>query len=286
MTIPIFWHLWRGNWDCSLLRKVIEGRYGGSINFEEVEGTFEQHKLWNEKQKRPGGIVIFGYQENPQELIGFLNSLDWFIFIYVSDECNRLDFSQLPKHGKIWTQCWTTAQQPVDRHLLLGWRYDTEEIIQRLNKDKKYLWSFVGQVQAQRVETFKEFEKIKNGKLVKTTDFGGTKEDGLPYEDYLQIFCNSKIVLCPMGNNCADSFRLYEALEAGALPIVEDAKYWEEFKIPFPCVEHWAAAKWIIHDYELHPEKLASDTEKAVMWWREYKRKVLRDLEADIKSLC
>lgn len=275
---PVFWHNWKGNWDCSLLRHTIEQ----SGSFIEYEGTPAEHKA----RGLDGGVVIFGYQEDPAELIDFLNSLKWFILIYVSDECNRLDFSLIPKHGKIWTQCWTTAKQEVDRHLLLGYRYDTIKIIETLNKDKRYLWSFVGQVQDSRVETYKKIEKlpIGSGKLIKTTGFGG-QNDGLPYVDYLQIFCNSKIVICPMGNNCPDTFRMYEALEAGALPIVEGERYWAEFNIPFPCIEHWTELEWIINNYELHPEEVIRDTEKAVMWWKEYKRKVLSDLMSDIKVL-
>lgn len=269
----VFWHNWRGNWDCSLLREIFDNNEG----FEQFEGTPSEHMARGKSE----AVVIFGFQEDATELVALLNSLKKFLFIYVSDECNRLDFRQIPKHGKVWNQCWTTAHQTTDRHLLLGCRYDTAQIIEGLNKEKKYLWSFVGQAQESRTHTYSIFERMKGGKLIKTTGFGG-QNDGLPYNEYLQIFCNSKIVLCPMGNNCADTFRLYEAIEAGALPIVEGADYWSEFGVPFPCVSDWGAAEWIINDYELNPDKLIAHTEKTRLWWKDYKRKVLQDIKIDL----
>lgn len=267
----VLWHLWRGNWDCSLLRQSIE-----QLGWNEYEGTLAEHKA----RGLDSAVVIFGFQEDATELIDLLNSLKNFLFIYVSDECNRLDFSQLPTHGKIWTQCWTTARQPVHRHLLLGARYDTKQVIENLNKDKKYLWSFVGQTQASRIHTYNILERTTGGKMIKTEGFGGSVS-GLSYPEYLQIFCNSKIVACPMGNNCPDTFRMYEAIEAGALPICEGADYWKEFNIPFPCVNDWKELQFIVNDYELNPDKLIRDTEKAVMWWKDYQRKVISDLQND-----
>ena len=47
----------------------------------------------------------------------------------------------------------------------------------------------------------------------------------------------SKIVLCPNGNISPDSFRLYETLEAGGIPIVESEFFNKMFKnVPFPIV--------------------------------------------------
>ena len=37
----------------------------------------------------------------------------------------------------------------------------------------------------------------------------------------------SIFVPCPRGNSSPDTFRLYEALEAGSIPIVERDEYWD-----------------------------------------------------------
>lgn len=44
---------------------------------------------------------------------------------------------------------------------------------------------------------------------------------GLPREEYLSILSQSKITLCPPGTYTPDTFRFFEALEAGSIPIVQ-----------------------------------------------------------------
>jgi hypothetical protein len=45
---------------------------------------------------------------------------------------------------------------------------------------------------------------------------------GLSTKSYAELLNQTKFALCPRGNFSVDTFRFYEALEAGTIPIVED----------------------------------------------------------------
>ena len=55
--------------------------------------------------------------------------------------------------------------------------------------------------------------------------------NGLDEEDYNFILKNTKIALCPKGWVNTETFRLYETLETGTIPIYvrveNDAKFWD-----------------------------------------------------------
>ena len=63
-------------------------------------------------------------------------------------------------------------------------------------------------------------------------------------ESYMQLLFDTRFVLCPAGNN-PETFRLYESLEAGAVPIVVRAPLQRDFlrafaaPPPFPVLESW-----------------------------------------------
>jgi hypothetical protein len=68
-----------------------------------------------------------------------------------------------------------------------------------------------------------------------------------PEAEYRDILRSSKFVLCPRGNN-PETFRLYEALEAGAVPLYvrsdgdEEFWNWIRAKIPLMNIKDYEAA--------------------------------------------
>jgi hypothetical protein len=85
---------------------------------------------------------------------------------------------------------------------------------------RELVWSFAGGMRSNRESSFKEITKITPNKVV--TEHGNSFNNvrtGLCTKDYRELMCNSKFVLCPVGNVSVDCFRVYEALECGAIPI-------------------------------------------------------------------
>lgn len=74
----------------------------------------------------------------------------------------------------------------------------------------------------------------------------------------MRVLSETKLALCACGNYSPDTFRLYEALEAGALPIVEDEG----------GLQAWREAFW--------PPSLLRTTPWKDRYWRVIARKMTR----------
>lgn len=160
----------------------------------------------------------------------------------------------------------------------LGYPPGTRETLKEMGLVHKRLdWFFAGQINHPRREMLSdELQKLDNGLGIYTDGFA----KGLSKETYITNMIYAKTVPCPAGNVSVESFRLYEALEAGACPIADDVsplrsyrdKYWErmfgdvnfptyfnpkdvpmliEKSIAFPNMNNLVMAWWINKKYQL-----------------------------------
>jgi hypothetical protein len=78
-------------------------------------------------------------------------------------------------------------------------------------------------------------------------------------EECLSILLNSWFVPCPSGNN-GETFRIYEALEAGAVPIVVQEAGMDDYftfigrYLPLLLAKSWEHAAQLIHTLKSEPE--------------------------------
>lgn len=83
-----------------------------------------------------------------------------------------------------------------------------------------YTWSFAGNIHTpERMACVKPMLSMVPHRI-HTTSGGFNAIGGLPTEEYRALMDDSKFVMCPIGQGNVDSFRVYEALEAGAIPVV------------------------------------------------------------------
>jgi hypothetical protein len=80
-----------------------------------------------------------------------------------------------------------------------------------------------------------------------------------------------------MGNVQVESFRLYEALEAGSIPIVEKRWTLDYFRLllgehPIPTVRSWAEARDLVKRLAADPDGLNALQDRCLSWWDAYKR--------------
>lgn len=118
--------------------------------------------------------------------------------------------------------------------------------------DRKYLWNFVGDPNKQdRIDAIKAFETLPQGYVFTVNGFFDPKK--LPARDYRVILANSVFTLAPRGWTNIDTFRFWEALEFGSIPIIvgNDAqRYFQNFfspeKLSLPVFESWEnARRWV-----------------------------------------
>ena len=143
--------------------------------------------------------------------------------------------------------------------------------------DKKYTWCFAGQIHAQgdRAKMIDSLKKC-NGEYHLHIAEGWQSGDSLSTKEYKNILSESIFVPCPRGNTNVDTFRLYEALEVGAIPIVEKSDYWKKLLGEHPLIE---VVSWdnISSDINLLAEEsqwIIEHSEKIQSWWSECKKKI------------
>jgi hypothetical protein len=114
-----------------------------------------------------------------------------------------------------------TSHLPHCRYFALGYRNGfTDALAVPHISDRSYRWSFAGQVKSSRSRMLRAARKIPGGKVFLTN--GLQDPEALDVDSYAKLLADSVFVPCPRGNVSLDTFRVYEALEAGAIPIVED----------------------------------------------------------------
>lgn len=87
--------------------------------------------------------------------------------------------------------------------------------------ERDLLWTFVGQLKSDRRDMLAELGRLP-GDHVQHLSSGWMSADQLPIEVVRRLLERSVLAPCPMGWVSMDSFRVMEALEAGALPVVVD----------------------------------------------------------------
>lgn len=100
---------------------------------------------------------------------------------------------------------------------------------------------FSGQVNHEsRQEMIERLDEVPNSMILKTNGFS----QGLKHDRYYELMSKAKVVAAPRGNISPDSFRLYEALENGAVPVAENPDFWYKLfpTYPFPVIEK--AEQW------------------------------------------
>ena len=138
--------------------------------------------------------------------------------------------------------------------------------------ERKYTWSFAGSVdKIGRNEMVQKLTTIEPNKLkLLQTWSAPTKEEA---EEYTSLLNESKFVPCPKGMNY-ETFRVYEALEAGCVPICIGSES-DEHKVYEHLIgngvilmaQDWAAAANIINQINSNTNILDQLQENLTKYW-------------------
>lgn len=102
----------------------------------------------------------------------------------------------------------------------LGYKSGFARVGDTTTSPRYYHWSFAGNIHTpERLGCLTPMMSLVPYK-VHTTNAGFNAAAGLSVQEYRALMDDSKFVICPIGQGNIDSFRVYEALEAGAIPVV------------------------------------------------------------------
>jgi hypothetical protein len=186
------------------------------------------------------------------------------IVIMFSDELyqeNKWDYNMIGTYCNLFLRQYHHSfynYTPNTLHIPLGYTNGCESFISQ----KKYDWSFVGNMKSDRDEMLNVFSQLPNHFI--GNDIGKKK--------MCEIYSQSIFVSCGRGHSSLDCFRLYEASMNGAIPVVVGEE--KEIKETFKYEEN---PPWIFaNTWEEAYQKCLSNTissEEVMNWWN---RRILK----------
>lgn len=279
----------RGYWDQGILEDLLsDDRYEHHDSFD-----------WTRHPYNEGAIVIVNGRTHVKEIAKInadIDRLRWVLFIETGDEeaIFPIDEVRHPIMRK-WVQLPRMNRHNDVYKIPNGYRAGTTQILKDMGiRERIHDVTFIGQVNHARreqcIEAFKDLSvnDYPNNYLVVTDGFGDEK---LKQVEYLTKLTESKIVLCPSGIETPDTFRLYEALEAGCIPIVDafatrnqDWGFWSYLfdDVPFPIISYWDKLPDLLPELLKNYPDMAN---KCFAWWQNKKREIKVKLEQDVKEL-
>ena len=168
--------------------------------------------------------------------------------------------------------------------LPLGWTSAFREYLLDVKASPSRTWSFCGAIKADRELMVNRFSKVSGG--FHHFSSGWNSRDQIPPESVLDIYRDSLFVLCPQGNAHVDTFRVMEALQAGAIPVSTRFLGRDFFRYtfgdhPFVVEKNWSAAMSQVERLLAEPQEALAYRQRVQDWYIGY----LRDLETLIAAL-
>ena len=137
-------------------------------------------------------------------------------------------------------------------------------------------WCFLGNINAARASMMDEFRRIEPHYL-HVYNLRGSSPRQISRAEYKEILRSSAFVPCPMGNVMLETWRLYDALESGAIPLLSRRAFMPYHDRvmpghPIPSFATWPAARRFAEDLLADPAALDALQARIRTWWAAYKK--------------
>lgn len=151
--------------------------------------------------------------------------------------------------------------------------------------ERRFSWAFLGEVKNERRENMVRSLQTVRGEPFLHTTSGWDAADARRGTAYSDVLADSIFAPTPPANVHLECYRTYEALECGAIPVVDTDYYRTEFGAPFPVVQPtWGNAPEILNRLLGDRGALERLDTQCREWWTDVKRsypaKIMRLAEA------
>lgn len=240
-------------------------------------------------------VVPGAYQgDHVKKINEELSKYKWVLLFITSDEESKFPVEDI-KHPniKIYVQYPKKGRHDQYGKLPLGYTTETRKSLVYAKKDLDIFYS--GQKSHERRVKCSEalYQIHQEGRYqMFVSDTSGFSQ-GMTPSLYQATMCNAKIAPCPAGPISADSFRLYEALEAGAIPIGDnesiagDKDYWNYLfgSVPFPTISNYESLSGYVEDILEDSDIYKWNALVIQAWWIKKKRDLMWQFVKDIENL-
>lgn len=274
----LVWQLSPTTWEGDWLRYLLGGAYGSEV----IDGRHEHIS--------PKMIVVDNRLDRPKAeyLRKAYSAGAEIVLIHLSDEHYKDDYHGYRWCSLVYRNHWSPVLSCCDKiksfplGMKSGFQMNSDVV---LATDRPWLWGFAGDCnKSSRKPMYDAMKNVLGGKVHLTSGFAST--DALDVASYQALLSDCVFAPCPSGWVHLETFRTYEALESGAIPIIERRKAFDYHTLllgphPIPTLDRWEDA----------PELIASiraadggDTLQAacVAWWQKAKLDIRMRMQNDI----
>lgn len=282
--IPVYW-ITKGDvpartrWDEMFVESIIEGRVKRPANLQPVT-----HHVGLPPGPVPFGVVIFPAGAHERRDVSWLNQkLREFrkvILFITSDEGSTFSPDAI-KHRDL--DLWVMTPRPEIKYpagtVFIGEGSGPQPIDLQPRPEKHAWWFFAGQAGTERRdEMIEALVDLDDGTLQVTPGF----LQGVSRHVYLAELAAARVAPCPSGAVTQDSFRLYEALERGCVPVVDEFRndggglgFWTMMGYdPILRVRQWSEFPGILEHIQRSWPVPAIQSHS---WWHMERRRLARE---------
>lgn len=279
---PMIWQMEKSKWwEFDWLMELLE-----SVDVEIIEDPKREKFIDN-------SIVVVSWQGN-EAYFKKLHDMGYkFGVIQLSDELYKVTTDYYTYAQFVFRNHWHPKFEDQKQvfAFALGykagfWKNCNKEFLDSFSRP--YLWSFAGQLTRKptREKMIAAMKTIPDYFIHETA----TWEDpnGLSTEKYRDILLKTVFVPCARGWVNLDSFRLYEALECGCIPIVEkgppDYFAYAFGDHPFLTISSWDEAPALIKKFIDDRNLCEKKRKECYAWWCNYKKMLQHKMVSTIKN--
>lgn len=258
-----------------------------------IEDLLQSPQFTNMAASKDGAVVVIPGKEQAayiDQINKYLNQYTWVLLFITSDEESNFPIEKIThKNFKAWIQYPKQGRHDDYGKLPLGYITETRKNLSFGEKPLNVFYA--GQkTHDRRVQCSQQLKLLKqdtdNVVVIDTAGFA----KGVSPIDYMYNMCNARVAPAPAGPVSADSFRTYEALEAGAVPIVDQISQAGDFAYsfylfdnpPFPALYNYDDLPGYTRDALKDYPHLNNEVQA---WWIRTKRNLIFQFLADIQSL-
>ena len=220
-------------------------------------------------------IIVDSSIEEKEELYTKLELICSRMFlIHLGDESGAYGSSLIyNKFNYVWRAFCSNRYFNNKKVSCLPIGYKSGTLFKKEIVERKYKWAFLGTPhKSSRHDLLFQLSDIEPSFFHKTKKFN---EKIIEVSEMSEILTSTKFIPCPNGFFHPETYRLYEALECGCIPIVENAyKYYDRLfpNNPFIKVDRWIEAKPVIRGWG--DDQIKQKLEECRTWWSQYKNQL------------
>jgi hypothetical protein len=267
-------------------------RYGVCTQLNEMFDYYNCEHFAERPEGADGAVFVIqggNLRDRVEEINALAAPLRYAIFILMGDEeCVFPSWELRHPNMRLWLQT-PRIELTADRYYPCGYPNDARRLIEAYRRPERDLaFFFAGQfTHIRRLECVRALEGLPNGIVIPTAGFGM----GMAHEEYFKTMTRAKVVPCPSGPETPDTYRVYEALEAGAVPVVDAISpkggegYWEKVfgpDHPLIVIKNWNEFPEILNAILMNWDQAQLEV---YAWWITWKMNFLTWLGKDLDAL-